>query len=139
MCFSRVNNELTQSNERSDWEGHVCKSSLNGDVISFFFFLLNSAKISTTTAKFFNQSEASVQLENNRKNFHNNRFPKGTLLLLLTRQAPFLRAVLREADANKRKQLLQLANANQINTLSELTLNVLKGNVPRSRYTIERL
>ena len=54
-------------------------------------------------------------------------------------QAPFLRAVLLEADANKRKQLLQLANANQINTLSELTLNVLKGNVPRSRYTIERL
>ena len=57
----------------------------------------------------------------------------------LKRQAPFLRAVLREADANKRKQLVQLANANQINTLSELTLNVLKGNVPRSRYTIERL
>ena len=57
----------------------------------------------------------------------------------LKRQAPFLQAVLREADANKRKQLLQLANADQINTVSELALNVLKGNVPRSRYTIERL
>ena len=57
----------------------------------------------------------------------------------LQRQAPFLRAVLREADANKRKQLLQLANADQINTVSELVLNVLKGNAPRSRYTIERL
>ena len=55
------------------------------------------------------------------------------------RQAPFLRAVLREADANKRKQLLQLANADQINTVSELVLNVLKGHAPRSRYTIERL
>lgn len=57
----------------------------------------------------------------------------------LQRQAPFLRAVLREADANKRKQLLQLANADQINTVSELVLNVLKGNAPRSRYTIQRL
>lgn len=57
----------------------------------------------------------------------------------LQRQAPFLRAVLREADANKREQLLQLANADQINTVSELVLNVLKGNAPRSRYTIQRL
>lgn len=57
----------------------------------------------------------------------------------LQRQAPFLRAVLREADANKRKQLLQLANADQINTVSELVLNVLKGNAPRSQYTIQRL
>ena len=57
----------------------------------------------------------------------------------LQRQAPFLRAVLREADANKRKQLLQLANADQINTVSELVLNVLKGHAPRSGYTIERL
>lgn len=57
----------------------------------------------------------------------------------LERQAPFLQAVLREADANKRKQLLQLANADQINTVSELVLNVLKGHAPRSRYTIDRL
>ena len=57
----------------------------------------------------------------------------------IKRQAPFLRAVLREADANKRKHLLQLANADQINTVSELVLNVLKGHAPRSRYTIERL
>ena len=57
----------------------------------------------------------------------------------IKRQASFLRAVLREADANKRKQLLQLANADQINTVSELVLNVLKGHAPRSRYTIERL
>ena len=55
------------------------------------------------------------------------------------RQAPFLRAVLQEADANKHKQLLQLANADQINTVSELVLNVLKGHAPRSRHTIERL
>ena len=52
---------------------------------------------------------------------------------------PFLRAVLRAADANKRKQLLRLANADQINAISELVLNVLKGVAPRSRYTIERL
>ena len=54
-------------------------------------------------------------------------------------QAPFLRAVLRAADANKRKQLLQLANADQINAVSELVLNVIKGIAPRSRYTVERL
>ena len=52
---------------------------------------------------------------------------------------PFLRAVLRAADANKRKQILQLANADQINAVSELVLNVIKGVAPRSRYTIERL
>ena len=52
---------------------------------------------------------------------------------------PFLRAVLRAADANKRKQLLQLANADQINAVSELVLNVIKGRAPKSRYTIERL
>ena len=57
----------------------------------------------------------------------------------LQRQAPFLRAVLREADANKRKQYLQLANGDQVNAVSELVLNVLKGNAPRSRYTVERL
>lgn len=57
----------------------------------------------------------------------------------LERQAPFLRSVSREANANKRKQLLQLANADQINTVSELVLNVLKGNAPRSRHTIQRL
>ena len=49
---------------------------------------------------------------------------------------PFLRAVLRAADANKRKQKLQLANADQINAVSELVLNVIKGVAPRSRYTI---
>ena len=57
----------------------------------------------------------------------------------MQRQAPFLRSVLRQADANKRKQLLQLANADQINTISELVLNVIKGHAPRSRYTLERL
>ena len=57
----------------------------------------------------------------------------------IKRQTPFLSAVLREADANKRKQYLQLANADQINAMSELVLNVLKGNAPRSRYTIQRL
>jgi len=57
----------------------------------------------------------------------------------IKRQAPFLRAVLREANGNKRKHLLQMANADQINTFSELVMNVLKGNAPRSRYTIQRL
>ena len=65
--------------------------------------------------------------------------PTRVIMERLKRQTLFLRAVLREADANKSKQLLQLANADQINTISELVLNVIKGHAPRSRYTIDRL
>ena len=57
----------------------------------------------------------------------------------IKRQAPFLKAVLREADGHKREHLLQMANADQINSVSELVMNVLKGRAPRSRYTVQRL
>jgi len=42
------------------------------------------------------------------------------------RQLPFLRSVLKEANPFKCQELLQHANADQINAVSELVLNLLK-------------
>ena len=47
----------------------------------------------------------------------------------LERQLPFLRCVLREADQHVRRERLQYANADQVNAISELVMNTLKGNV----------
>ena len=47
----------------------------------------------------------------------------------LQRQLPFLRSVLREADQHVRRERLQHANADQVNAISELVMNTLKGNV----------
>ena len=47
----------------------------------------------------------------------------------LRRQLPFLRSVLREADQHVRRERLQHANADQVNAISELVMNTLKGNV----------
>lgn len=48
------------------------------------------------------------------------------------RQAAFLKSVLREADDHKRKEQFRMANGDQINAVSELALNVMKGIVPVS-------
>ena len=48
----------------------------------------------------------------------------------LRRQWPFLRSVLQEANRFKRQELLQHANADQINAVSELVLNLLKNKIP---------
>ena len=56
-----------------------------------------------------------------------------------TRQRPFLTSVLAEANKHRRNQLLRLANADQINALSELALNTVRGVVPRSRDTVRLL
>ena len=48
----------------------------------------------------------------------------------LRRQLPFLRSVLQEANRFKRQELLQHANADQINAVSELALNFLKNKIP---------
>ena len=45
----------------------------------------------------------------------------------LQRQLPFLRSVSREADQRVRRERLQ--HANQVNAISELVMNTLKGNV----------
>ena len=57
----------------------------------------------------------------------------------MRRQAIFLNDVLREADQHKRQQKLQYANADQINAVSELVMNTLRGSVPRGRDTVRRL
>ena len=48
----------------------------------------------------------------------------------LRRQLPFLRSVLQEANRMKRQDLLKHANADQINAVSELVLNLLKNKIP---------
>ena len=53
----------------------------------------------------------------------------------MERQAPFLKSVLQEANQHKRQELLRMANADQINAVSELVMNTLRGTVPRSRQT----
>ena len=55
------------------------------------------------------------------------------------RQRSFLKDVLREANANKRRQKLLYANADQINALSELVMNTIRGGVPPRRDTIRVL
>ena len=55
------------------------------------------------------------------------------------RQRSFLKDVLREVNANKRRQKLLYANADQINALSELVMNTIRGNVPPRRDTIRVL
>ena len=55
------------------------------------------------------------------------------------RQAPFLRKVLNEANANKRKELLRIDDEDKINAVSEFVLNTLRGNVLQSRYTVDLL
>ena len=57
----------------------------------------------------------------------------------MIRQAPFLKSVLHEAKAHKRQQQLRYANSDQINALSELVMNTLRGAVPQGRMTIRRL
>ena len=57
----------------------------------------------------------------------------------MQRQKQFLKSVLAEANQHKRNQLLRVANADQINAVSELVLNTLKGKVPQSRNTVQIL
>ena len=45
----------------------------------------------------------------------------------MTRQSHFLNDVLKEANQNKRQQKLRYANADQINAVSELVMNTLRG------------
>ena len=57
----------------------------------------------------------------------------------MTRQSHFLNDVLKEANQNKRQQKLRYANADQINAVSELVMNTLRGNVKPGRKTVSRL
>ena len=46
------------------------------------------------------------------------------------RHLPFLKSILQEANRLKRQDLLKHANADQINALSEVVLNLLKNKIP---------
>ena len=51
----------------------------------------------------------------------------------------FLNDVLKEATQHKRQQNLRYANADQINAISELVMNTLRGAVRHNRHTVTRL
>ena len=48
----------------------------------------------------------------------------------IRRNLPFLKSLLNEANRNRRQELLQHANSDQINTMSEMIMNLLKNNIP---------
>ena len=58
---------------------------------------------------------------------------------MVRQQLPFLRSMLREADQNVRREQLQHANADQVNAISELVMNTLKGNVAVSPQLLDQL
>ena len=51
----------------------------------------------------------------------------------------FLQSLLREANAKRRNVMLDLADKNQLNALSDMVLNVMKQNVPIQPKTIQKL
>ena len=57
----------------------------------------------------------------------------------IRRQRPFLEKVLREGSRQARQALLQHANSDQINAISELTLNLLKRHIPITPTTLAKL
>lgn len=57
----------------------------------------------------------------------------------MSRQATFLKGVLSEANLHKRQQQLRYANPDQINAVSELLMNTLRGTGPKGRRTLRRL
>ena len=57
----------------------------------------------------------------------------------MTRQSHFLNDVLKEANQHKRQQKLRYANADQINAVSELVMNELRGAICPGRHTMTRL
>ena len=58
---------------------------------------------------------------------------------LLRQEKQFLTSILNEANKYKRQDMLMHANADQINALSEMVLNLLKKNIPVSDQVIRLL
>ena len=55
------------------------------------------------------------------------------------RRRHFLTRVLKEANRNKRQQMLQYADKDQINAISEMVLNLLKKRIPINATTYGKL
>ena len=58
---------------------------------------------------------------------------------LIAKERPFLESILKEANRYKRQDMLAHANADQINAVSELVLNLLKNNIPVNNNVVQRL
>ena len=56
-----------------------------------------------------------------------------------TTTTPFLESILKESNQFKRQELLQHANKDQINAVSEMVLNLLKNNIPVKPQTLRSL
>ena len=52
------------------------------------------------------------------------------IMSLFQRDRKFLQSLLREANGKRRNVMLDLANKNQLNALSEKIFNVMKRNMP---------
>lgn len=57
----------------------------------------------------------------------------------IRRHQAFLQNVLKQANRNKRNALLQQAKADEINALSELSLNLLRRHIPVTMGTVQRM
>jgi len=58
---------------------------------------------------------------------------------LFQRDRKFLQNLLREANGKRRNVMLDLANKNQLNALSEMIFNVMERNVTTHPKTIQKL
>ena len=65
--------------------------------------------------------------------------PIGEVMKRLRRQRPFLESVLKESNRHKRQQMIEHANADQINAVSEMVLNLLKKRIPVDATTYGKL
>jgi len=57
----------------------------------------------------------------------------------LRRQRRFLTSILKEANRKKRQRMLQYANKDQINAISEMVFNLLKKRIPIDATTYGKL
>jgi len=83
------------------------------------------------------QSVASCEEGDKKRSAHSSTSQKK--MKLLRRQRPFLESILKEANQNKRQQLLEHANADQINSVSKMVLNLLKDRILVNASTYGKL
>ena len=60
-------------------------------------------------------------------------------MIRLRRQCPFLEAILKDANRNRRQERLEHANAHQINAVSEMVPNLLRNTIPVYLITTAKL
>ena len=60
-------------------------------------------------------------------------------MILLRIERPFLESILKEANRNKRQEMLEHANADQINAVSEMVLSLLRNRILVHPITMAKL